>query len=337
MPELKLHIKRALPLILFLGLVVHFVLPRISTIVESAEQAKAMLWWAIVLAAGAQALSYVANGQLLQCVVNVAGGRVRLRRAIAIEMAAATICLVAGGILGFAAAVYNWLRASGSSRDTAALAGWLPSVFDSASLVIIALISGVELLHVHQLSRATQIALLIVVSALAVVIAGAFVLLAKSEWMLKIARVAARVLRRFGRTVDENEALAAAERVEKAWEKMRSGGWIRPAISSLLVVIFDILTLRLVFLAAHQPIKLSVLLAGYGVPILLGRSSFLPGGIAVVELAMAAIYAGFGIDAHTAIVVVLTYRFLSFWLPTALGIPVVVALQAKKRATAPDT
>jgi uncharacterized membrane protein YbhN (UPF0104 family) len=31
-----------------------------------------------------------------------------------------------------------------------------------------------------------------------------------------------------------------------------------------------------------------------------------------------------------AIVVILTYRFLSFWLPTLAGIPVAAALQVRK-------
>jgi uncharacterized protein (TIRG00374 family) len=77
-------------------------------------------------------------------------------------------------------------------------------------------------------------------------------------------------------------------------------------------------------------LKISLLLAGYGVPILLGRASFLPGGIAVIEVAMAALYGGLGVPASTAVVAVLTYRLISFWLPTAIGIPIAITLQSRK-------
>ena len=73
-----------------------------------------------------------------------------------------------------------------------------------------------------------------------------------------------------------------------------------------------------------------LLIAGYGVPLLLGRSSFVPGGIAVVEVAMAALYGGLGVPANVAVVAVLTYRLISFWLPAAVGIPVAIALQSRR-------
>jgi uncharacterized protein (TIRG00374 family) len=99
-----------------------------------------------------------------------------------------------------------------------------------------------------------------------------------------------------------------------------------------------VVCLRFVFAAAGQPFSMSILLAGYGVPMLLGRASFLPGGIAVIEVAMAAIYGGLGIPANVAVVVVLTYRLISFWFPTAIGIPIAVGLQStKKRKPAAST
>jgi len=112
---------------------------------------------------------------------------------------------------------------------------------------------------------------------------------------------------------------------------MRAGGWARPAICSLLFLVFDVLALRYAFLAAGQHLFISTILAGYGVPLLLGRSSFLPGGIAVVEVAMAALYGGLGVPGNVAVVVVLTYRLISFWLPALVGIPIAIALESRRR------
>lgn len=314
MPEVKLHVRRAIPLILFLALVVHFILPRLAQIEHSASIVPTMnLWW-IVAALVVQFLSYVSNGAVLQCVVNVAGGELPLRRAVVIEVGAATFSLVAAGPVGFGAAIYRWVSKI-TTVESAALAAWLPGVFDTSALVMAAMISAIELLHVHQLSRATEIALIAVISVLTAVIVGAFFLVAKPKALVAVAK-------RFRLDVDP-------ESVRDAWTKLRDGAWMHVAIRSILTIAFDMLTLYFAFLAARQPLHVSVLLAGYGVPILLGRSSFLPGGIAVIEVGMSAVFAGLGIDTQVAIVAVLTYRLISFWLPTLVGIPVAIGLHRR--------
>jgi uncharacterized membrane protein YbhN (UPF0104 family) len=312
MRELKLHLRRAIPLIVFLALLVHFILPRIGQIEHSASIIPTMIPWWILAAIAAQVLSYVSNGAVLQCVVHIAGGELPLKRAAVIEVGAATISLVAAGPVGFGAAIYKWVSRI-TTVESATVAAWLPSVFDMSALILAALLSAMELLHVHQLSRATEIALIGVISTLVLVMVGAFFLVARPRALVAIAR-------RFRLDVDPDA-------VRGAWLKLRGGAWMNVAIRSILTIAFDMATLYFVFLAARQPLHLSVLLAGYGVPILLGRSSFLPGGIAVIEVGMSAVYAGLGIDTQVAIVAVLTYRLISFWLPTLIGIPVAIALQ----------
>jgi len=314
MSEINLHLRRTLPLIIFLALVVHFVLPRLGAIEHSASIVPTMNPWWLLAALAAQLLSYIANGAVLQYVIALAGGRIPLRRAVVIEVGAATISLVAAGPVGFGAAIYKWTSAI-TTVESAAVAAWLPSIFDTAALILAALLSAFELLHVHQLSRATEIALIAVISTLILIMIGGFFLLARPKWLDKVAR-------RFGRSIDPDAARGA-------WVKLRSGAWAHVAIRSILTIAFDMLTLYFAFLAARQPLHFTTLLAGYGVPILLGRSSFLPGGIAVIEVGMAAVFAGLGVDTQVAIVGVLTYRLISFWLPTLIGIPIAIALQRK--------
>jgi len=74
MRELKLHLRRAIPLIVFLALLVHFILPRVGQIEHSASIIPTMIPWWILAAIVAQVLSYVSNGAVLQCVVHLAGG-----------------------------------------------------------------------------------------------------------------------------------------------------------------------------------------------------------------------------------------------------------------------
>ncbi len=323
-PKLTLHILRWVPMVIILGLLVHFVLPRIGTIQDSLQTLQAMRPWPLAVAIAAQVLSYVANGLVLQSVVALTGARIPLRRAVAIEIGAGTVALVAAGVLGFGAAIYKWTHDSGLPQRTAMLVSWLPSLFDSAALALFALASAVELLHVHRLSRTTLIALLIVICLLTAFIVGGIVLLARNDWLKAVATFASKVFKRIRPSQIANQAA-------HTWQTLRGGGWVRPACSSLLVLTFDFLSLRYAFLAAGRHLHFTVLIAGYGVPLLLGRSSFLPGGIAVIEVAMAAIYSGLGIPAGAAVVAVLTYRLISFWLPAIIGIPIAITLQSRRK------
>ena len=326
----RMHLLRIVPALVVLGLLVHFLLPRLDSVADSIATMRSMAPWAIAFAVVFETLSYLANGALLRSAVSLAGERMSLRRAVAIEIGAGTVALVAAGALGFGAAIYRWTRNGGVSRDAAMLASWLPPVFDSLSLILFALMGAVELLVKHQLSRSTEIALAIVVAALALAIGVVIVLLVRNEWLTAIAERVTGLIRRVRPSAENSLLIDAAERAGQAWHEMGSGGWLRPACCSLLVLTFDLLCLRYVFLGLGQHLYITTLIAGYGVPLLLGRSSFLPGGIAVVEVAMAALYGGLGVPANVAIVAVLIYRLISFWLPAAIGIPVAITLQSRR-------
>jgi glycosyltransferase 2 family protein len=320
-------------MVVILGLLVWFLLPRLDTIEESFKTLHTLRPWAIALAIIMEALSYTAMGALLQSVVGLTGhDRIGLRRSIAIEIGAGAVSLVAAGALGFGAAIYKWTRNGGVSQETSMLASWLPSMFDSVTLALFALAGASELLFFHRLSRPTMIALGIVVSGLALAVAAIILLIEKSDWLLRFSHRMTRVLMRIRLLRDDALLHEAAERAANTWKNMRKGGWVRPMICSLLVLTFDLLCLRYAFLAAGVSPHLSMLLAGYGVPILLGRASFLPGGIAVIEVAMAALFGGLGVPASVAVVAVLTYRLISFWLPALAGIPMAITLQSRRKS-----
>jgi uncharacterized protein (TIRG00374 family) len=61
-----------------------------------------------------------------------------------------------------------------------------------------------------------------------------------------------------------------------------------------------------------------VLLA-YGVRIAAGSISITPGGLGVVEGALAVALMGVGMQRPSAVAAVLLYRFVSFWMVTAVG------------------
>ena len=64
---------------------------------------------------------------------------------------------------------------------------------------------------------------------------------------------------------------------------MLSGRWRGPLLGDMLNVGFDILTLYMLFFAAHYTASPGLVLAGYGLPLFAGKLSVLPGGLGVVE------------------------------------------------------
>jgi uncharacterized protein (TIRG00374 family) len=119
-----------------------------------------------------------------------------------------------------------------------------------------------------------------------------------------------------------------AKRVATAPETVGSGvrtaiGLVRERRLGLLGAAaywgFDIAVLGLSFRAFGQVVPIAVLVMGYFLGTL-GSLLPLPGGIGGIEGGMIGAFAAFGVPGGRAVVGVLAYRAISFWLPTIPGI-----------------
>ncbi len=323
-------IARYLPTLLILGLAVYVLLPQLTNLTDSIAVIERLQVWALALAVVAQTLSYWGSGYLLRALASLAEDRLTVLRGALITLAAGSMGLVAGGLVGSAAATYRWSRAAGLGTESALFAGWLPTVFNSAALVLLAVLGIAQLLGMRELSG-LQVAGFGAMLMLLLIVAG-------SAWwalrhraratasMMRAARWWCRVRRR---TFDASAMAAEAEQLIEAVDALRGRGWRGPAAGALSNMVFDALTLYFLFAAAGHPIGIGVLLAGYGLPLLLGRLSFfLPGGVGVVEATMTALYRGLGVSVAITVLVILAYRTLSFWIPTLLGFPIALYLDA---------
>ena len=88
---------------------------------------------------------------------------------------------------------------------------------------------------------------------------------------------------------------------------------------ALLAHLINIASLYSLFLAFHQTIELGPLVAGYTMGILFWNVSPVPQGIGVVEGVMALVYTSLGIHRTIAVLIVLAFRGLNFWLPMLVG------------------
>jgi uncharacterized protein (TIRG00374 family) len=327
-PKLMIRLARQLPMLILLGLAVHLILPQFATLTSSLTVIENMAWWAVALAVVAQILSYVGSGYLVTSLAAVSQSHLSIGRSVVITLAASSVGLVAGGMVGTAAAVYRWSRGSGVDKEGALLAGWLPSLFNNAILLLIAVVGVIHLLTVHQLSTLQAIGfsvtLAVLVGAIGMVLWGVHHRPAFTALLTRIARRWAGLLKR---PYDPTTTTDTTARIFGAWDVLRTGGWHRPVLGAVSNTGFDMATLFLLFIAAGHPVSLGVLLTGYGLPLLLGKVTFLPGGVGIVEGTMAALYNGLGVPSAVTVLVILAYRIVSFWVPTLLGFPLVVYLQ----------
>jgi putative heme transporter len=90
---------------------------------------------------------------------------------------------------------------------------------------------------------------------------------------------------------------------------------------------FDIAVLGVCFHAFRASVPPAVLVVGYFLGTL-GSLLPVPGGIGGVEGGMIAAFVAFGVPAGSAVIAVLAYRAISFWLPTLPGIVGYLALRS---------
>ena len=327
----KIRPWRYVPILVMLGLAAYLLLPQIASLQHSWLVVQSMIWWAVGLAAVAQAFSYLGAGFMLHAILDNDQQKLSIWKGALITMAAFSVGLVAGGWVGTAAATYGWIHREKHDENTGALAGTLPPLLNNVVLVGVSLIGIIYLLVIHNLSKLQLIEFGIVLLVLGLTAAAGFVALRFPKTGTRLAVwLAGRwaALRR--KPFTPEKTIASVREFVVAWESLRKGRWKRPLLGAIAITGFDMLTLYFMFVAAGHTVRPEILLAGYGLPLILGKMAFLlPGGVGVIEASMVALFNSLQVPNAVSVVVILGYRLFSFWLPTLLGFVAAAYLSGK--------
>lgn len=307
-------------LALILGLIVHLLLPQVATLERSWQVLREMPYGLVILAAVAQLVSLVGSALLLRQGVAVVGQRLSLRSGAVIALAANSVSLIAGGLVTSTAGTFRWLKQHGVNAAGAGLAGLLPLLLNNLLLLVLALVGLGRLLLTGGLTRLGSLG----IGVGTAVLAGALVV---GVWGVRNRPLLLQLVHRLGqRRSQRRQKPFSPARIEtfvaesyRIWDQLQGGGWRGPTFGAALSIFFNMVSLFILFQAAGFPIKPGVLLAGYGPSLLLGKISLTPGGLGVVEGAMTAIYTALAVPNDVAVVVILTYRALTFWAPALIG------------------
>ncbi|NLW72932.1 MAG: UPF0104 family protein [Chloroflexi bacterium] len=312
---------RYLIVIVILGLAVNLLLPKIADLRNAWDVVRGFTWWAVALAFLVELAAYIGYGYCLRSIVAIHGYDLSLLKGAMIAMASYSIGLVAGGWVSATAAVFSFMRKERVNRSTATIAGVLPALLLNVSIEFVAIFGIIYLLIIGQLSQSQLIQYSIFLVVLALVSAGIFGALLFPKLAFKAANWALwNYARLKKKPYDPARTQSMVNSFINAWKGLGDGRWVKPMVGGAMYIVFDMLALYFMFVAAGSAINPGVLFAGYGLPLLLSKIAFIfPGGIGVIEASMAALFTSLGVSHEISIVAIIAYRLVSFWIPLLIG------------------
>ncbi len=319
-------------LILILGLAVNLILPRILNINEAVTVLREMIWWLVLIAIVSECMVYISYGFSLKSVLDIQGHNLSVLECTAIFLSSFSIGIVAGGWVGSAATTFGLFARKGVRKSNAMVAGLLPSMLANIPLILIAIAGIITLRLTGHLSERQLIQYSIFIALLLVISFGYLIGLAFPKTAFKVVNWALWNWNRFRNKPYDPEATQLRLNILfNAWKQMGKGNWWRPLLGTVGYYGFDLLTMYLIFLAAGYKINLGILFAGYGLPYLLAKMAFIvPGGLGVIETSMAALFTSLAVPKDIALVVILGYRLISFWIPVLVGFLVYFLINRKQ-------
>jgi uncharacterized membrane protein YbhN (UPF0104 family) len=261
------------------------------------------------------------------------GGRVSIGDSVRVSMGAFTLSRVlpGGGAVGGLMAGRELIRLGnpGATTLVSLLAGGWSSLLALSVTVTAGVAVGVVTGEVPpELLVGAAVALAVVAAAGIVAVVG----LRRPALRRPIAKGVGRLLGKWGDVMTQTEVdvslrILASLRLPRLAPAL---GWATASWA------LDAAALWMVLAAFGHPISIGVLFVGFGAANLLqALPELTPGWLGVLEGTMAVTFAAFGIPEATAAAAVLGYRLLSYWIPTAAGIPFGLGIMRSKGVRAP--
>ncbi len=320
-------ILRILGLLVFLALGIKILTPYIKSIPDSIDALKSLNYWALALAIVFEFLKFMGSGQFINSIIGLFRQRVSIWQAMMIALASSSFGMVGGGMVGSAAASFQWLRERNVKAQAAMMAGILPIICSALSVLILSLIGVIYLLGAEALTTSQMKGFLAILGLITLALV-LFVVFFRNPQKSKTFAInaAKRIEKITKKPYDENKIIQQLDELFEVRDLFFHGEWKKPLIANTMIYG----SLYFLFRAAGQVISPRVLLIGYGLPQILGKATFvLPGGIGVLESAMIDLYQRLGIPVAASIVVVLSYRLISFLAPSILGFLLILFLQKR--------
>jgi uncharacterized membrane protein YbhN (UPF0104 family) len=302
-------------MVLSLGLLIRMAAIHLPEIKEALGQLLTRSAWLVAAAVVLEAVWLVSLSNVYRSSIRAFGGKLGRVDALRISMGAFSLSriLPGGGAVGSVFAARAIVTQGNQVPRTVAsmLTSWWVSMTTLALVVGVGTATGISDGRVgvaHLAGPAMVLAALLLV--------GATVLVA-----LRRPGVRARLVGALSRAGSQ----LGVEASVRDWESQATSPIRLRSLSPLLgwaalSWIVDASALWVMFLGFGVRLHPAVLLVGYGLANLISALPELtPGWLGVLETTLAATYAALGVPVGVAVVAVLCYRLVSYWLPVAAG------------------
>ncbi len=321
--------------VMFVGVTVGLfgLLPRLGGLTHDAaglRHARPAFVGAAIVAQGASLACYAL---LYRRVLASLGARLGFRLAAGVVLAAFLISHVTpfGSATGTLLNV-STLETKGIAASTTGEAIGLTSLVSAAALIALFAAGLVATAGRHLSSSYLMIAgvaLVLVASAAAIaLLLGAHPAIAE-----RAARRAARLACRVRPSIDpEKVAQTSGRLVSLARSALTGRAFLESFGFASADLLFDLLSLDLMFLAFRYQPGFGPLVLAYAAANIASTIPITPGGLGVIEVTLVAITVGFGAPRATAVLAVLGYRVVNYWLPLPVGALAYLRLRLRPNA-----
>jgi len=308
--------------VLFVALAVGVfaILPRIGGLAHDAARLRHARPGFVVAAILAQAVSLGCYALLYRRVLASLGARVPVPLAVRVILASFLVSHLTpfGSATGTVLNV-STLEAQGISAATTGEGIGLTSLVSTAALVALfgagfVATAGRHLSQTYVTIAGAALAVVVCVAVIALLV-GAHPAIAE-----RVVGSAARVARRFRPSIDPDKAArSSGQLVARARSALTGRAFLASFAFATGDLLFDLLSLDLMFLALRYQPGFGPLAVAYAAANIASAVPITPGGLGVTEVTLVAITVGFGAPRATAVLAVLGYRLVSYWLPLLPG------------------
>jgi uncharacterized protein (TIRG00374 family) len=308
-------------------------LPRLGGLTHDAAGLRHARPAFLIAAVVAQAVSLGCYAQLYRRVLAALGARIRFR--LAADVILATFFV--SHLTPFGSATGTLVNASALEADgiPATTTGEAIALTSLTSTIALIVLFGTGLVatagrHVsQQYLIIAGVALFGVAAALAAILAvGAHPAVAG-----RAGRWAATVARRVRPGIDPVKVGQTSSRLASLARSALTGRGFAVSFGFASGdLLFDLLSLDLVFLALRYQPGFGPLALAYAAANIASAIPLTPGGLGVIEVTLVAITVGFGAPRATAVLAVLGYRIINYWLPLIPGAIAYIRLRLHRAA-----
>ena len=308
--------------VLFVALVagVFGLLPRLGGLRHDAAGLRHARPAFVAAAIVVQAVSLACYAALYRRVLASLGARLRFRVAAEVTLSTFLISHVTpfGSATGTLLNV-STLEAEGIAASTTGEAIGLTSLVSTVALIALFGTGLVATAGRHVSATYLRIAGVALVLVL-LVLAIAFLVGAHPGIAERAARRAASWARHLRSSIDPEKAAQTSKRlVLLARSALTGRAFLESYGFAAADLLFDLLSLDLMFLAFRYQPGFGPLAVAYGAANIASAIPITPGGLGVIEVTLVAITVGFGAPRATAVIAVLGYRVVNYWLPLLPG------------------